>query len=158
MADEMLVLEGNRQGRYQVLMLFPSRRPPGPGARTSCRPRPPRCPPRSPRCSRPPSGAASTAARLPTASIAMKKAAGITPAQLATELRRVYAQQLTDFNAEYATRYGAHRHAGSAPDRHLDRRDCIDDGPAIRREHPEWHGAAGRRIQVVIATPRGEES
>ena len=104
MADEMLMLEGNRQERYQVLTLFPVATPAQAGGANVVP---------TPTAALPAEVAALiTAAEqsgldggtLAYRVVAMKKAAGLTAAQLATELRRVYAQQLTDFNAENATR------------------------------------------------------
>ena len=105
MADEILLLEGDRRERYRLLMLFPVASPARAGTTFA-----------------PPARAAdlpAEVAALLTAAersgldsgtlayriVAIKKAAGLSPAQLATELRRVYAQQRADFNAEYATRY-----------------------------------------------------
>ena len=105
MADEMLVLEGNRQGRYQVLMLFPVATPTRAGGSNVVPTPTAALPAEVAALLTPAERSGLDGGALAYRIVAMKKAAGITPAQLATELRRVYAQQLTDFNAEYATRY-----------------------------------------------------
>lgn len=105
MADEILLPEGDRRERYRLLMLFPVASPTRAGGANVVAARVADLP-------------AEVAALLTAAQrsgldsgtlayriVAIKKAAGLSPSQLAAELRRVYAEQLADFNAEYATRY-----------------------------------------------------
>jgi hypothetical protein len=105
MADEILVLEGDRRERYRTLMLFPIATPaqaggsnvvPTPSAELDAA---------TAALLTAPELAGLDGGTLAYRMVAMRRAPGLTAAQLATELRRVYAEQLADFTAEYATRY-----------------------------------------------------
>ena len=149
MADEMLVLEGDRHERYRVLLLFPIASPAQAGGANVV--------------PAPTAGLHAEVAALLSAAeqsgldggtlayriVAMKKAAGLAAAQLATELRRVYAEQLADFNAEYARRYAhiGQRVSACSPAASGRGNASGDAGRIGRRsqrprEHPAWHGAA----------------
>ncbi len=105
MADEILVLEGDRHERYQVLVLFPVATPAQAGGANVV--------------PTPAAGLPAPVAALLTATersaldngtlayrmVRISKDAGLSNAQLAARLQTVYAAQLADFNAEYATRY-----------------------------------------------------
>lgn len=113
MADEILVLEGDRRERYRILMLFPIAAPAQAGG-SNVVPSPSADLDVEVATLLTPAEVAAldggtTAYRLVT----MRKQSGLTGAQLATELRRIYATQLADFNAEYGVRYA---HVGTRVD------------------------------------------
>ena len=113
MADEILVLEGDRDERYRMLMLFPIASPAQAGGSNVV--------------PTPSSDLDSTAADLLTAGeisaldggtlayrmTSMHKEPGLTNPQLVARVQAIYAAQLADFEAEYAVRYA---HIGTRVD------------------------------------------
>ncbi len=115
MADEILVLEGDRQGRYQLLMLFPidglgGNPSPAPAGGSNVVPR---AAPREDGVNldwpfsllTSPEIAALDGGTLAYRIISLRKEPGLTNPQLVARVQAIYAEQQTDFNAEYAARY-----------------------------------------------------
>ena len=115
MADEILVLEGDRQGRYQLLMLFPidglggnpsPTQAGGSNVVPSAAPRENGVDPDWPFSLL--SGAEIAAldgGTLAYRMVRLRKEPELTNPQLVARAQAIYAQQQADFNSEYRTRY-----------------------------------------------------